>query len=203
MRLPGAIVVTLLLAATLAACGSGSRSSTSAAPSEIYVQRLDIHPRPPESAIPVAQHHLREALNLKKSPGSLEATIRRNELLTDILYQVGRCREHEAKCNDGRWERLGAKIARSIIFWGYALGTSGAYEASEPAVHRSTVERQFRRRKVKYGAHSAAARASGVRLLALELERVGPCKAIPTCPYEEIERAIAKLERETRPAAGG
>jgi hypothetical protein len=201
MRRTAAILAVLALAALADGCGSGSSSTVPSRPDETYVQRLDIHPRPPQSAIPVARRHLREALALKKSPGSLEATIRRNELLTAVLYQVGRCREHEAKCDDGRWERIGARIARSIIFWGYALGTGSEFEASKPAVHRATIERRFRHESAAYGVHSADARAWGLRLLALELKGLGPCKGIPTCPYEKIEARIAALEKETRPEA--
>ncbi len=204
MRALGGIAAVFVLVAIVAGCGSGSGSGSSTSstsrPSEEYFRRLHIHPRPPESIIPVAKRHLREALALKKSPGSLEATIRRNELLTDILYQVGRCREHEAKCNDGHWERLGGKVARSIIFWGYALGTSGAYEASTPAVHVATVKRRFHQSAAAEGVHSITARSWGLRLLALELKELGPCQATPTCPFEEIEARIAKLERQTRPA---
>jgi hypothetical protein len=186
------ILIGLLL--VLGGCGGSSEHST---PSTMVstpdhpVIILPIRPRPPRSAIPAARAKLRKTLAEPTSPASPAAVIRRLELLTDVLYQSGRCGEHEETCDYERWEKLAEKIGKQVIFWGFGDG-----ESSVPALRRQLIEEAFHNQAAKHGYQNPSTRTWGQRLVALEERVVADCRGIPTCPYEEHEAAVAKLRRE-------
>jgi hypothetical protein len=187
------VALAALIALILGGCGGSSDHST---PSTMVstpdhpVIVLPIRPRPPRSAIPIAREKLRETLAEPTSPASPAAVIRRLELLTDVLYQAGRCGEHEETCDYERWEKLAAKIGRQVIFWGFGTG-----ESEVPALRRTLIEEGFHHQGEKHGYRSISARTWGQRLLVLEERRAAECRAIPTCPYEEREAEVARLRR--------
>src|ERR1700753_2671155 len=140
----GAAVILILLALVAAGCGGSSGSSTSgssrsgsstSASSLSCTQEntpanpvvvLPICPRPPRSAIPVARAKLRKTIAEVHDPYLPAAVIRRLELLVDVMYQAGRCGEHEIEeCDYERWNRAAAKIWRQVGLAGFGEEVRG------------------------------------------------------------------------------
>ncbi len=197
-----AAAATLILLALLAGCGGSSGSSTShsstSASSMSCTQKntpahpvivLPICPRPPRSAIPIARAKLRKTIAEVHDPYLPAAVIRRLELLVDVMYQAGRCGEHEIEeCDYERWNRQAAKIWRQVVIAGFGEEVRG--------LRRVLIEEGFHNQAARHGPRSISARTWGRRLLWLEEKDAGQCRGIPTCDYEKIEAAAAKLRRE-------
>src|ERR1700759_3879931 len=114
----GLVVALGVTLALLAGCGGSSGSSTSASSLSCTQENtptnpvvvLPICPRPPRSAIPIARAKLRKTIAEVHDPDLPAAVIRRLELLVDVMYQAGRCGEHEInECDYERWNRQGGK----------------------------------------------------------------------------------------------
>jgi Protein of unknown function (DUF4232) len=191
------VVVALLVAGCGGSSGSSSDSSTTAAslpcaqnntPAHPVVV-LPICPRPPRSAIPIARARLRKTLAEVKDPDLPAVVIRRLELLVDVMYQAGRCGEHEIEeCNYERWNHQVAKIWKQAIVAGYFEEIVG--------LRRVLIEEGFHNQAARNGPRSIGARTWGRRLLRLEEKGAGQCRGIPTCDYEKVEAAAAQLRRE-------
>lgn len=193
-----------MVAMVAAGCGGSSGSSTSVSGSSTSASSmsctrentpahpvivLPICPRPPRTAIPIARAKLRKTLAEGTDPDSPAAVIRRLELLVDVMYQAGRCGEHEIEeCDYERWNRLAAKIWRQVI--------ADGYEEEVRGLRRVMIEEGFHNEAARHGPRSIAARTWGKRLLRLEEKGAGQCRGIPTCDYEKLEAAAAKLRRE-------
>ncbi len=184
-----------------AGCGgsSGSSSGISTSASSLTCTQkntpehpvivLPICPRPPRSAIPVARKKLRALIAEPTDPDSPADVIRRLELLVDVMYQAGRCGEHEIQeCNYERWNHQVAKIWKQVVLAGYGEEVLG--------LRRFLIEEGFHNQAARNGPRSIGARTWGLRLLRLEEKGAGQCRGIPTCDYEKIEAAAAKLRRE-------
>ncbi len=199
----GAAVVTLiLLVLAVAGCGGSSGSSTSGSSTSASslsctqedtptnpVVVLPICPRPPRSSIPIARAKLRKTIAEVHDPYLPAAVIRRLELLVDVMYQAGRCGEHEIEeCDYERWNRAAATIWRQVVIDGFGEEVRG--------LRRVLIEEGFHNQAARHGPRSIGARTWGRRLLRLEERDAGQCRGIPTCGYEKIEAAAAKLRRE-------
>src|SRR6201999_695350 len=150
---------------------------------------LPICPRPPRSAIPVARAKLRKTIAEVHDPYLPAAVIRRLQLLVDVMYQAGRCGEHEIEeCDYERWNRQAAKIWRQVVIAGFGEEVRG--------LRRVLIEEGFHNQAARHGPRSIAARTWGRRLVRLEEKGAAQCLGIPTCGYEKIEAAAAKLRRE-------
>jgi hypothetical protein len=105
------------------------------------------------------------------------------------MYQAGRCGEHEIEeCDYERWNQLAAKIWRQVI--------ADGYEEEVRGLRRVMIEEGFHNAAARHGPRSIAARTWGRRLLRLEEGSAGDCRGIPTCDYQKLEAAAAKLRRE-------
>jgi hypothetical protein len=150
---------------------------------------LPICPRPPRSAIPIARARLRKTLAEDPNRFFPAAVIRRLELLVDVMYQAGRCGEHEIEeCDYERWNRAAAKLWRQVVLDGFGEEVRG--------LRRVLIEEGFHNQAARHGPRSIGARTWGRRLLRLEERDAAQCRGISTCPFEEIEAAAAKLRRE-------
>src|ERR1700721_3088112 len=137
MRRRGSLAVALVAMAALviAGCGGSSGSSSTTTSSMSCTREntpahpvivLPICPRPPRSAIPIARAKLRKTIAEVHDPYLPAAVIRRLELLVDVMYQAGRCGEHEIEeCDYERWNRQAAKIWRQVVLAGFGEEVRG------------------------------------------------------------------------------
>jgi hypothetical protein len=186
-----------MVALVAAGCGGSSGSSSSASSMSCTRENTPAHPvivlpicpRPPRSAIPIARARLRKTLAEPTDPDLPAVVIRRLELLVDVMYQAGRCGEHEIQeCDYERWDRLAAKIFRQVV--------SHGYEEEVRGLRRVMIEEGFHNQAARHGPRSIGARTWGRRLLRMEEREAGQCRGIPTCAYRKLEAAAAKLRRE-------
>jgi hypothetical protein len=196
-RLAAIAAVTILVLLAVAGCGGSSGSSTSASSTSCTQENTPAHPvvvlpicpRPPRSAIPIARAKLRKTLAEDPNPYVPAAVIRRLELLVDVMYQAGRCGEHEIEeCDYERWNRAAAKIWRQVVLDGFGEEVRG--------LRRVLIEEGFHNQAARHGPRSIGARTWGRRLLRLEERDAGQCRGTPTCGFEEIEASATKLRRE-------
>lgn len=191
-----------MVALVVAGCGGSSSSSTPASSTSASSRSctrkntpahpvivLPICPRPPRSAIPIARAKLRKTIAEVHDPYLPAAVIRRLELLVDVMYQAGRCGEHEIQeCDYERWNRAATKIWRQVVLAGFGEEVRG--------LRRVLIEEGFHNQAARHGPRSIGARTWGLRLLRLEEKGVSQCRGIPTCDFRKLEAASAKLRRE-------
>jgi Protein of unknown function (DUF4232) len=187
-----------MAALVIAGCGGSSDSSSTTTSSMSCTREntpthpvivLPICPRPPRSEIPIARAKLRKTIAEVHDPYLPAAVIRRLELLVDVMYQAGRCGEHEIEeCDYERWNRQAAKIWRQVVIAGFGEEVRG--------LRRVLIEEGFHNAAARHGPRSIGARTWGRRLLRLEERSAAQCRGIPTCGFEKLEAAAAKLRRE-------